>query len=614
MGKFRNYLKSIDILSPNYYIEYKNSSKHKSIPGALLTIILITFILVVTIVFSRELWEKESPTIINTQFSQPETSFSLYKKPFIFSIYNSQGSNIIGFNKYVTAKLIVNYGPFSNITDPNNHNVENKYELVPCDITKEYEHFYGYDFGVLDMRCPTFINDTEAVLRNEFYSSNSTSYTFEFYKCDPTERECADDLEEIFDSIILYFSFIPKTSNPLVYSNSIVEYEENHAVYLSNNFQKNLKITFDYVLYKTDAGLLFEDINILRYVNIKSVQTEYDILQESSKAPKATIMMQTTKTVTQIQRSYLKLQELFAKIGGLINVAYILLNYISYSYLNFLYYLTLRDTECEVINKNLFQNNYFNFSKNDNNKALNNNIDITNYPRERNSINKFIANSHNRERNINNSNDINNYHSNNENWNIIDKVSIFQNIQSNIIERFENNDDNQNKNTNNKCDLAQISLSNKDFSNNNLNIVHNYNSNFEINKNSNVMESLNNPNSRSNNLNNNDNSHNINYNIDNNIFHEGLIKKYLTIKDLEYIYRYNDNINNNKKENPSDDEFIKFTYFDYALSHILCKKKKKLIYSNVLLASRKLLSLENFLNAITKAVDKSSIDLQDNIS
>jgi len=50
------------------------------------------------------------------------------------------------------------------------------------------------------------------------------------------------------------------------------------------------------------------------------------------------------KTVTRIQRSYLKVQELFAKIGGIANVSLIIIKALSYFYLRFNYFLYVEET------------------------------------------------------------------------------------------------------------------------------------------------------------------------------------------------------------------------------------------------------------------------------
>lgn len=238
---FRQY----DYLSPNFSIEYEKSHMNKSNSGAFLTFLLGIFVCIVSYIFCSELWLKEVPVITNTKVHQEETEISFTHFPIIFSLYNGSGNNVHGFDKYITTVLTQVIGPYTLEDDPNPQYYDDVYELIWCDITQEYEFYNGKDFGVLDMRCPTFVNDTDAVLRNQFLSDIAVSYRFKFYKCNPEVRECADDLDEVFESLTMYFTTVDEGSAPLIYNAEITQVERNVPIYLSNSFQKNLILTFD---------------------------------------------------------------------------------------------------------------------------------------------------------------------------------------------------------------------------------------------------------------------------------------------------------------------------------------------------------------------------------
>lgn len=335
MGKILRAIKGIDLLGPSFNLEGATGIRFKSYQGAILSFALYGFLVSIAFIFGVELWEKKKPLISLTKITKPNSEFSLSRFPLIFSLYNKDMSNIYNLEDYLTFSITEVIGAFSDIGNTNAVTRINKYRLFKCNLDEQYEFYKGQDYSSYGMLCPDF-NDT-TILRNEITTSNSSNYIFSFYKCDSSKRKCADKLDEVFESLIFYFSYVDSYIDPTNYTNPVKYYEVNRPIYLSNMLQKSLTFNFENSELNTDKGIIFEDIQSLNFVSLSKTDIEYSIIDPKPEKEKIIITLNSLRQVTKSDRYYLKTQELFAKIGGLANALIILFNLLFGDYLRFQY-------------------------------------------------------------------------------------------------------------------------------------------------------------------------------------------------------------------------------------------------------------------------------------
>lgn len=137
------------------------------------------------------------------------------------------------------------------------------------------------------------------------------------------------------------------------YSNPIQYYISAMAVQTSDEISK--KVTFNFLknMYSSDNGYLLEDIIKEEYVSLENMLTDVN----SSKIQKDTINMlffflSSPNIRTLIKRNYLKIQDLIAKVGGLVKglvliVTIITFTYTQFSYTNYIYYIVQKNESNE---------------------------------------------------------------------------------------------------------------------------------------------------------------------------------------------------------------------------------------------------------------------------
>lgn len=339
MSLIKSLLKGVDMISPNYSLEKDDSNRHKSVPGAIISILMFAFLATASFIFGVELWNREKPYLTLSKSDKSLSYFSLYKLPIMFSLYTIDGVNVINLDDYIRYEVIEYLGPFSNLSNPNPAVNKGKYHMFKCNLSEEFDFFKDSNFGELGILCTNF--SQSSILQNELYSSNSTNYEFLFWKCDSTKRKCADDLEQRWESLIIYFSFIDSDTNMINYTNPVVYNEFNKGASLSKTLQKKISIYFELDEINSDIGWIFEDLQTIEHIKIQKVETEYTVLEIGSTSEIASFMLNNSKQITKSGRSYLKVQELFAKIGGIANALFILFNIIFYHFMRFNYLISI---------------------------------------------------------------------------------------------------------------------------------------------------------------------------------------------------------------------------------------------------------------------------------
>lgn len=331
-------LKKMDIIGPPYSFENEGENYFKSVPGGIISFLILVFTGVAAFIFGLDLIDKKNPYIGTSLVQQRVSYISLYKFPIIFSIYTKNLSNVANFDEYVSFQIDQIIGPFT--IDSGTYSNPDKFPLKKCNITEEYDFYKNAAFPGIVVYCPDFPLNT--TLQNEFLSSNSTSYTFNFFKCDPSKKKCADDLEDVFDTLMLYVAFIDSSLDPQNYLNPVESIEIARGFQLSNTLQKTIRIGINNNNIMSDIGWIFKDLAVQDYIKINSFDVEYSLIRENSNSYITQFIINCPTVITSIQRNYIKVQEIFAKVGGVINALFLCTQILFRDFLRFKYLQFIR--------------------------------------------------------------------------------------------------------------------------------------------------------------------------------------------------------------------------------------------------------------------------------
>lgn len=335
-------LYELDMLGPAYKFEVNGSQEFKSLWGLAFSVIIYGFCASAAIILGMDIWERKKPLVSLSIVSKNLSVIPLSDLPIMISIYDKHGKNKLNFEEYVSHKIIEVIGPYT-YSSPDTEYVESNTYFFHCNLAKQYSYYNQYtsfDYLTLGLYCPTF--DSNSTLVNEQASENSITYSFYFYKCDISERKCADDLDEAFDSLDIYYSTVDSIIDAMNYTDPIKKYEYNKAISLSNTFQKTVSINLERAELASDEGWIFEDIIITQTTKVSEVDIQYSILSAESKEPKVIMKLSSLKNINRTTRNYLKVQEVFARIGGIANALWITFSIMLRALIRFEYYTYVR--------------------------------------------------------------------------------------------------------------------------------------------------------------------------------------------------------------------------------------------------------------------------------
>lgn len=339
------YFKKLDFVGHTITFEHKGSERFKTYTGAFLSIVLFVFCFVSFFIIGEDIWKKKKPLIQNTMIQTEDSRINLYKFPIIISGYDANIQNIQNIEEYIYWELHETIGPLNELSEDGNPKVNiNKHKIEKCNITEMYPKDFGeYNYDGITLFCPSFSNNKDSYIQDPIYSQKSLSYIIKIFKCDINKSKCASDLEEKFEKIRIFITLFEEIINAQNFTNPVIRYETNYDMFLSNMLFKEMKINLEKGQFKNDIGWFFEDIKPINFIKVQSKDIIYSI-SNSQDNHKLSFTLNSINEITYITRSYIKLNEIFAKVGGLLNAAVMILYVLSYHYIRFYYLIFIEET------------------------------------------------------------------------------------------------------------------------------------------------------------------------------------------------------------------------------------------------------------------------------
>lgn len=474
-------MKSFDFISTEIKINYDGIKSHASVFGAIISIGIFCLTIAFGIYEMRELWEKKKPiTNILNAYTPDAGKYHL---------------GIGGLNHYFTVR-----GRDGNIKD-----LDERYAVVESILVNgegQIVGSYRYKKCIWDLDGVDFhsfeknVNKEEfekAVCIREFYNMTTNELiileqknidTFPFpnlayglespipitdkhlyfitmRECNPEKEKCFSDkqIKEYYVDQVFNFAFIDKTFNVSNHKEPIKSSFNMVNGLLYENYVSINHMNFNPSTVISDDGIVFENLNTKRNIYLFQNEKVTEVRNKSPMLTQVNIYLKNQETI--YTRGYIKIQDVFANIGGFFNFIYysaILANFFPEKY------RLVIDTK-EILEVN----NYIsNDKRRDNDKNLKQN-------EQENKINILIKNrlktfeqksNNNLIQNINLENDINrnnielNYNNPNISRNKLnEKVVIYPNFEEKI-KNFNDSKENVNEESDRSHSNSSINIFN----------------------------------------------------------------------------------------------------------------------------------------------------------
>ena len=348
---FVHYFLLLDSFGVGINFHLKGNKLYRSHLGGFITIVIYVATIICGIIFSKELFQKISPTLSTTFTNYPNPTKLSYPENFFFLLGITVNSTPL-----VDEKIFRPIGYINTKINGSEELVKQEIAVEKCNevLNEEYKYYDMIKHLNLNNFYCISLNETKNKINNnelyvnEFWGNDAfRMLQIKIYNCTAVAEnisECATDdviKEKLKSPIITYY-----TLNNYIDTNNF-----------KNPFVRGLQETFYYVSYKkfvsatqylkhmqvhTDKGYLFTEEEINGDHTVDSMVEYSETEQEDGKI--FTMSIQLTNKIEIYSRSYYKLQDIGAEIGAVYGALHMVFGVLFQLYNNSKLF-------CNIINK-----------------------------------------------------------------------------------------------------------------------------------------------------------------------------------------------------------------------------------------------------------------------
>lgn len=337
MSTLSYYFKKLDILGQEISFENEKHFKYRTIQGSIFSVMIFIVCLVLGFLFGSEVWERKKPIVTTSKEFIPESKIMLNELLFILGFFYGDQTAFMNSHEYLDYNFrileISTERVYKELKKGKMALCQNK--LKEFNISTEYIEPVISSYGPIAM-CIDFNN--EDYILNEFTSIGSVSVFVTVDYCSKAIRsDCKFDPETIMyqkeSSLfggIIYFDYYTDSANFDEPVKKQIRGDENKfsfgtSVTKTYGFTKNVFIS--------DNGWLLEKKEEIAYLNLSESKTDFSFSQKNI----YTVHLSSPRIRLKDYRQYTKVQEIFAKIGGVANVCILFFRFLTLHYFRFKY-------------------------------------------------------------------------------------------------------------------------------------------------------------------------------------------------------------------------------------------------------------------------------------
>jgi len=307
--------------------------------------------LVITILFGQEVYKRQNPNVSQSSDLLTNSRIYYHQFPAMFSFHYPNEMGFRDWEKYLTVDIVQgSFGVEGPLYNRNN-------SLVPCKDGR-LEHFstnssllHSYmDIVHLDHRCLNFTQDN--YIQNGFGTSNGNFFMIQIKFCDPetSEKECWTkskplQLIPLIRSLFVGVTYVNTYVDSLNEKNPIAYYSNTAIFDISHSLSKMVYFALTKNVIISDNGWLLEYVKEYDYIRLdENFKVEVSSKEKEDKIGYLlTLVWESPQVRTKTKRNYMKVQELFARVGGITNFFLLSIQVLSMSFLRFSYLFHIRE-------------------------------------------------------------------------------------------------------------------------------------------------------------------------------------------------------------------------------------------------------------------------------
>lgn len=353
-NKLQNAIQEMDFFSDDVRLRIQNgNSNYKTVFGGILSLLSLFACIAALGYFLEKFFSRTDSNIISNEKLNENISIDNFNEiPFMIRLSDTNFEVKKNPKSWYTIKMTYNWSE-KNETDPKKTLIGKLefVDVVPCDLENpdhfnpRYKHLFQNQTDLYTFYCPDYKK-----VRNLYGQYGGTApfsyFTYFIRGCrNESDGGICEEKKKVNDYLAFaYLDF--RTINYEIDQYSINPNKQNlygQRFLISNSVYRRIWMYYKNILYRSDFGMIFEEIREKTFYQIDAFINDIDIRDintGSGKVPYAFLLLTLSNLKEQmiVTRTYMKAQVLLANMGGILKgisfIGYIINYFFSIKALN----------------------------------------------------------------------------------------------------------------------------------------------------------------------------------------------------------------------------------------------------------------------------------------
>lgn len=360
----RFYFNKIDFFSEYISFNYDESRRIYSSFGIFLTILLVLITSILSFVIGQDLYLKNKPSITQSEQFNSVSEINIDNKRAIMFAFRNNDGNLVSQNSLSSLTVT---GTLKTIEDSNIIKTEEyDIDLVPCSNESYNNNIKSFILSKIIEQSTycTSLKSGNYTISNPYRYYSSKVFIINIEVCDNLSPEECQKIRNGLNYIDIYY--LDNFIDPYDYENPIKYFLNNKIIDVSIKYATDIYLDLKKAIFDSNNGWIFDTAN-------KSNFIEVDVSNKIIATTNYYININLSVSLTSVTyyRSYLKLQDILASVGGFTNGFIIICKILFFDYFEFFYLMKVNKLITREFNK-------INKLKKENNNGIQNIINNNN--------------------------------------------------------------------------------------------------------------------------------------------------------------------------------------------------------------------------------------------
>ena len=333
-------LSSFDYITERPYLFINNRTRNQTSLGGFIFVLNVLAIFILSIYFGIKLFDRSTSNISYNLVPVTKNTSSLTAnftgRPFVITLVNTLTEILNDDGLYNIVGQITDF-----YLDESNRMTGKRtfFEMEKCNINKHFGQYQSYFSEVKELEKYFCLKkpNSEIVIKG-IYGGLSRIFAFQIQKCvqDISKNiTCLNEVDKILENINISIKFLDNQINHDKQNNPKELYLRSDTVTASSSVYKRVFYFMKSVQYFKDIGYVFEDNKSFEFYQFPDSKETVDLRSQGILPGNfVNVCFIMDNKIFMFKKSYMKLQNLLANVGGIIKlftqVCYYLLITIDY--------------------------------------------------------------------------------------------------------------------------------------------------------------------------------------------------------------------------------------------------------------------------------------------